>query len=72
MSRPKFADLPNGSAWDVVDARMGSLELLTPQRVADAAKLVRTGKRFALDLPLDVPSPPFFSREPFRDRKSVV
>ena len=65
-TRPKYRDLPDGSAWDVLDPRLGSLELLTPERVAAAARLVRTGTRFALDLPLDLPSPPFFSREPYR------
>ena len=64
--RPKYRDLPDGSAWDVLDPRVGSLELLTPERVAAAARLVRTGTRFGLDLPLDVPSPPFFGREAYR------
>jgi kynurenine formamidase len=64
--RPAYRDLPDGSAWRVLDTRLGSLELLTPERVAAAARLVRTGAGFALDLPLDEPSPPFFSREPFR------
>ena len=63
--RPKYADLPDGSAWDVLDPQLGSLQLLTPERVAAAAKLVTTGKRFSLDLPLTLPSPPFFGREPF-------
>jgi kynurenine formamidase len=50
----------------VLDADLGSLALLTPERVAAAAKLVRSGRRFPLDLPLDVPSPQFFGREPYR------
>ena len=66
MSRPKYADLPDGSAWDVLDPQLGSLELLTAERVAAAAQLVCTGKRFALDLVLDQPSPPMFGRQPFR------
>jgi kynurenine formamidase len=65
-TRPKYRDLPDGSAWDVLDPRLGSLELLTPERVAAAARLVRTGTRFALDLPLDQPSPPFFGRQAYR------
>jgi kynurenine formamidase len=65
-TRPAYRDLPDGSAWEVLDPRLGSLELLTPERVAAAARLVRSGTRFALDLPLDVPSPPFFGRQPFR------
>jgi kynurenine formamidase len=65
-SRPKYADLPDGSAWALLDERMGSLGLLTEERVASAAQLVRSGRRFPLDLPLHLPSPPFFGREPFR------
>ena len=65
-SRPKYADLPDGSAWDVLDPALGSLALLTPERVAAAARLVTTGRRFPLDLRLDLPDPPFFGREPFR------
>jgi kynurenine formamidase len=64
--RPPYRDLPDGRAWDVLDPRLGSLGLLMPERVAAAARLVRTGTRFALDLPLDQPSPPLFGREPFR------
>src|SRR5919205_4370867 len=65
-NRPAYRDLPNGSAWDVVYQRLGSLELLTAERVAAAARLARTGKRFALDLPLHLPDPPIFGRQPFR------
>lgn len=65
-ARPKYRDLPDGSAWDALDPGLGSLELLTPERVAAAARLVHTGTRFALDLPLDLPSPPFFGREAYR------
>jgi kynurenine formamidase len=64
--RPRYAELPDGCAWDVLDPALGSLELLTPERVAVAARLVRTGRRFSLDLPIDVPDPPFFGREPVR------
>ncbi|MGH9026749.1 MAG: cyclase family protein [Acidimicrobiia bacterium] len=66
MSRPRYRDLPDGCAWELQGARLGALELLTPERVVEAAQLVRTGRRFPLDLPLDEPSPPFFSREAFR------
>jgi kynurenine formamidase len=50
----------------VLDPALGSLALLTPERVAAAATLVTAGKRFPLDLMLDEPSPPMFGREPFR------
>ena len=62
--RPRYADLPGGCAWEVLDPALGSLGLLTPARVAAAAALVRTGRRFSLDLPVDLPDPPFFGREP--------
>jgi kynurenine formamidase len=65
-TRPRYQDLPDGCAWDLQGARLGSLELLTPERVAAAAQLVRTGRRYPLDLPLTEPSPPFFGREAFR------
>jgi kynurenine formamidase len=64
--RPAYRDLPDGSAWDLLDPDLGSLALLTPDRVRDAARLVRRGVRFPLDLPLNLPDPPFFSREPMR------
>jgi kynurenine formamidase len=62
--RPRYADLPDGCAWEVLDPSLGSLELLTADRVAAAAQLVRTGRRFSLDLPINQPDPPFFGREP--------
>ncbi len=43
---------------------MGTLNLLTPERVLAAASCIRTGKRFTVGLPLDLPSPPFFGRQP--------
>ena len=64
--RPAYRDLPDGCAWEFLDADLGSLERLTPERVVDAARLVQRGARFSLDLPLDVPSPPFFGREAMR------
>ena len=65
-TRPSYAELPDGCAWDVLDPELGSLALLTPERVAGAARLVRSGARFSLDLPVDQPDPPFFGREPVR------
>jgi kynurenine formamidase len=64
--RPRYADLPDGCAWDLLDPDLGSLERLTDEGAAQAAMLVRWGARFSLDLPLDLPSPPFFGREPMR------
>jgi kynurenine formamidase len=64
-------------AWDVLDHDLGTLERLTPALVAAAATVVRAGDVFALNLPVDVPDPPLFGREPIRheifalDRNSV-
>jgi kynurenine formamidase len=66
MTRPAYRDLPDGCAWDVLDPELGSLALLTAERVRAAAGLVRRGVRFSLDLPLGLPDPPFFGREPMR------
>ena len=62
--RPKYSDLPDGCAWGLHDESLGSLSLLTPDTVAAAAALVRTGRRFSLDLPIGEPDPPFFGRQP--------
>ena len=64
--RPRYSQLPGGFAWDLLDPALGSLELLTPERVAAAAALVRSGRRFSLNLPLDVPDPPMFGRQAMR------
>ena len=64
--RPRYSELPGGFAWDLLDPALGSLELLTPERVAAAGALVRSGRRFSLNLPLDLPDPPFFGRQAMR------
>jgi len=55
---------PAGSAWGVFgdDDQVGTINLLTPERVREAAKFVRAGRVFALNLTLDVPDPPLFTR----------
>jgi kynurenine formamidase len=69
---PRFADLPlrNGHpcAWDVwpTPDYFGCLNLQTPERIADAAKLVTRGAVFALNWEMELPSPPLFGRQPFR------
>jgi kynurenine formamidase len=42
---------PAYSSWDVFgrDDQLGTINLLTPERVAAAARLIRTGRRFNLD-----------------------
>jgi kynurenine formamidase len=48
-----------GSSWDVFGRgdQLGTINLLTPQRVAAAARLVRTGRRFNLDHPVNAFEP---------------
>ncbi|KIW84525.1 hypothetical protein Z517_03775 [Fonsecaea pedrosoi CBS 271.37] len=72
---PNLADLeqipgaPKHAAWFWGENdELGRLNLLTARRVADAARLIRTGERVALNFPLDYPDPPFFGRETFKHR----
>ncbi len=44
--------------------QIGTANLFTPERVAAAAKLVRTGKRFTLGLPIGRPTPGGYRSEP--------
>ncbi len=59
---------PPNSAWGLwgEDDEVGTLNLLTEERVLAAAGLVRTGKIFALNWELELPDPPFFRREKLR------
>ena len=70
---PSFDELPEipglglRHAWGVFgegDA-LGSVNLVTPERVARAAASVATGELVSLDLPLDVPDPPLFGRKAY-------
>ncbi|MGD9751503.1 MAG: cyclase family protein [Acidimicrobiia bacterium] len=70
---PDFDDLPLlenlglRHSWDVWGRHdeLGTINLLTPARVAAAAALVRSGELVSLDLPLDLPNPPLFGRQPY-------
>lgn len=64
---PVVAGTPSGSAWFWGGSdELGRLNLLTPQRIATTTQEnVKTGDVVSLNLPLDVPSPPFFGRKPF-------
>jgi kynurenine formamidase len=61
---PTRAGAPAGAAWGVFgdDDQVGTINLLTPDRVKQAAGFVRTGKVFALNLPINIPDPPIFTR----------
>ncbi|KAH7072152.1 hypothetical protein BKA63DRAFT_63724 [Paraphoma chrysanthemicola] len=71
---PHVAGTPEGAAWFWGGSdELGRLNLLTPERITKATQEnVRTGEVVALNLPLDIPSPPFFGRKPFQHRiKSI-
>jgi kynurenine formamidase len=61
---PVRAGAPVGAAWGVFgdDDEVGTINLLTPERVIAAADSIRTGKVFALNLPINIPDPPLFTR----------
>jgi kynurenine formamidase len=50
------------------DDRVGTLNLLTPDRVREATELVRRGSVFPLNWSLTLPDPPMFDRRPLRHR----
>ncbi|KIW08442.1 uncharacterized protein PV09_01345 [Verruconis gallopava] len=58
---------PFGNAWGRFGAtdQLGTLNLLTPDVVADAAKEIKTGDRVSLDWRLNMPSAPMFGRQAF-------
>jgi len=55
---------PPGSAWGVFgdDDEVGTINLMTPERVRAAAAEIRSGRPFALNLPINIPDPPLFTR----------
>jgi hypothetical protein len=70
--RPAYDELPElgtrgvRTAWAVPGYADGSITLLTPERVAAAAALVRTGQVVTLNLAIDAFDPPLFGREAVR------
>jgi kynurenine formamidase len=69
---PSYAELPIDpsrpphSAWGVFgdDDEVGTINLLTSERVAHAAALVRKGSVFSLNWDIEKPSPPVLGRKP--------
>ena len=53
----RWVNRPEGSNWGDFgpDDQRGRLNLLTPERVVEAVKEVKTGQRFCLALPMDLP-----------------
>jgi hypothetical protein len=70
LALPSFAELPvragapPGSSWGVWgdDDQVGTLNLIGPEQVRAAARLVRRGAVFPLDWDLTLPRPAFFAR----------
>lgn len=62
-ARPTYDELaaaqPPHSSWDTFgrDDELGTINFLTPERVAAAARLIRTGERFGLDYPINAFDP---------------
>jgi Putative cyclase len=67
---PEVPGLELRHAWDVYgrDDALGSINLVTAERVAAAASAIVTGELVPLDLPLDLPNPALFGRQPYRHR----
>ena len=69
-SIPRYDELPvigaDRHAWDVWgrDDRLGTLNFLSAALLRAAVQLVTAGHVFPLNLPLNQPNPPLFSREP--------
>jgi len=61
---PVEAGNPPRSAWGLFgdDDQIGTINLMTPERVALAATLVRHDKVFPFNWELELPSPPLFYR----------
>lgn len=64
---PVGKDAPPGSSWGVWGEGdvFGALNLLTPERVVEAARLVRKGSVFPLNWDMELPDPPLFGRSAF-------
>lgn len=68
-SRPAYDDLPGGASWEFFGRgdQLGTINFLTPERVAAAGALIRTGKRFGLDYAVDAFEPyPTGTRRPLQ------
>jgi kynurenine formamidase len=65
---PELGALGLRHAWSVFGAgdQLGTVNHMGPPTIVAAARLVSEGRVFRLDLPLDLPDPPLYSREPLR------
>lgn len=67
---PKYDELPDGRAWSLWADEFGSLNLLTPERVAAGVGEVQKGAVFALNWEMQLPDPPLFERAAFQHEVS--
>jgi hypothetical protein len=67
---PVVEGAPPGSSWGVWgdEDYLGTLNLQTPERALAAARSVRTGEWFSLNIDLGEPDPPLFARPAFVHR----
>ncbi|KAJ3493656.1 hypothetical protein NLG97_g4601 [Lecanicillium saksenae] len=67
-SLPLRKDGPPGNAWGLYgdDDELGTLNLLTPENTANAAKQIIDGTRVPTDWPLGAMQPPAFGRQVFK------
>ncbi|KAL1901093.1 hypothetical protein Sste5346_002160 [Sporothrix stenoceras] len=74
ITHSEVEKVPEGAAWVWgYDDQLGRLNLLTPERVATAAReQIQTGQSTRVDLPLDVPKHPSWQREPFVHHVKVI
>jgi kynurenine formamidase len=65
---PVRQDAPAESSWGVFGDgdELGCLNFLTPKGIVMAARLVKKGKVFRLDTPINYAKPPLFNRNPAR------
>ncbi|EXJ88509.1 hypothetical protein A1O1_05439 [Capronia coronata CBS 617.96] len=70
---PQIPNAPKHCAWVWgPEDNLGRLNLLTPRRVQAAASEIKTGETARVDLPLNVPKQPAWSREAFTLTIKVV
>jgi kynurenine formamidase len=70
--RPSYRELsanpaqPTGVAWELFPAnpQRGTLNFITPERIADASKCIQTGRVFSLNWELTFPDPCLFHQKP--------
>ena len=66
-------DAPPGTAWGLfgADDELGTLNLLTAERAAASAALVRTGEVFSLNWDVELPDPSPFRQPPIRHQVGI-